>query len=250
MNFNKKTQTVLGISVAAVLAVSLFSVIGVQQTFADDDDRDTKSLKNFLKKFKNNEPHFKTALTSADTVPLVENDFSGKAKAWLIYQDGEIKLKYRLKTNMDMNAGWPQTPEAGDDITKIHLHNNVPGVAGPHVLNVQKAPAQDDGDLVLKPFKGVIRGIWDDGDKNYAAVMDPNTRQGGDSVALTEVDPLTSKVPLAELCKGNIYANVHGTITDDEGNAIGADSGSLRGNLEATDRGEKICKILDKLGVI
>ena len=175
MNFHKKTQTVLGISVAAVLAVSLFSLIGVEQTFADDDDRDTKSLKNFLKKFKNNEPHFKTKLTSANTVPFVDNDFSGNAKAWLIY---------------------------------------------------------------------------DDGDENYAAVMDPNTRQGGDSVALTKVDPLTGKVPLAELCEGNIYANVHGTLTDDEGNAIGADPGSLRGNLEATDRGEKICKILDKLGVI
>ncbi len=236
MNYNRTSKTILGISVAAVLAVSVFSVIGIQEADADG----FKGLKGLLKKTKNNNPHFETQLTNAATVPLVpDKGFSGNAKAWLIYEDGEIKLKYRIKTNMDLNAGWPLTASDVDDITKIHLHNNVPGVAGPHVLNVYKAPAQDDADLVVKPLKGVVKGIWDNGDANDLAPAGPSHN---DSFVFTEVNPLNNKILLAELCEGNIYANVHGT--GDQG------PGALRGNFEATDRGEKICNFLEKKGVI
>ncbi len=50
---------------------------------------------------------------------------------------------------------------------------------------------------------------------------------------------------LGELCEGNIYANIHDTTASGT-----ADSGSLRGNLDPIDKGEKICKVLDKLGLL
>ncbi|MDH3312524.1 MAG: hypothetical protein OEM28_05160 [Nitrosopumilus sp.] len=50
---------------------------------------------------------------------------------------------------------------------------------------------------------------------------------------------------LGKLCEGNIYANIHGTTKSGT-----PASGSLRGNLDPTDKGEKICKVLDKLGLI
>lgn len=225
MNFNRTSQTLLGISVAAILTISVFSVVGVQEADADGFN----GLKGLLKKTKNNEPHFKTDITNANTVPLVpDKGFSGNAKAWLVYEDGEIKLKYRIKTNMDLNPGWALTADDVDDVTKIHLHNAEPGVAGEHVLNVYKAPAQDDDDLVIKPAKGVIRGLWDDNDLSEGLPAGPASEQFSDL--------------LGELCDGNIYANVHGT--GDQG------PGALRGNFEATDRGEKICDFLEKKGII
>jgi len=68
-------------------------------------------------------------LTYTATVPFVENDFSGKAKAWLVFDGGELKLKYWIKSDMDLNPGWAKIPSENDDITKIHLHNQESGVA-------------------------------------------------------------------------------------------------------------------------
>ena len=231
-----QTKTILlAFPLAAILSVSLVSMIEMPQAMADKDDKSSKKFHGLLKKIQHNKPHFETDLTSANTIPLVENDFSGKAKAWLVLDDGKLKLKYWIKTDMDLNPGWAQTPESSDDITKIHLHNNMPGMAGMHVLNVYKAPSQDDDDLVLKPSKGVVKGLWDDADAND--VDNSGTRTGPDSVELSSM--------LGELCEGNIYANIHGTT--DKGDD---DTGSLRGNLDPTDKGEKICKVLDKLGLL
>ncbi|MDH3502857.1 MAG: hypothetical protein OEL69_10210 [Nitrosopumilus sp.] len=40
-----------------------------------------------------------------------------------------MKLKYWIKSDMDLNPGWAKIPSENDNITKIHLHNQESGVA-------------------------------------------------------------------------------------------------------------------------
>lgn len=169
-------------------------------------------------------PHFTAVLSNADTVPLVpDRGFSGRAAARLVLDDDELKLAYSIETDMDLNAGFPVTGASDeDDVTKIHLHSAPPGIAGPHVLNVYKLPAQDDGDLAVRPLQGRVDGLWDDGD------LSDGLPPGPASAPLSDF--------LDELCDGNIYVNVHGT--GDQG------PGALRGNLEPTRRGERVCRAL------
>lgn len=168
--------------------------------------------------------HFRAELENANTVPAVpDRGFSGKASAWLALRKGRLVLHYRIESDMDLNAGFPQSETAEDDVTQIHLHNAPPGIAGPHVLNVYKRPAQDDDDLTLLPNQGLVFGIWDDLDLSEGLAPGPA------SVPFSEV--------LDELCLGNIYVNVHGT--GDQG------AGALRGNLEPTRRGARLCRYLE-----
>ena len=173
--------------------------------------------------------HFVAELTNAETVPLVpDRGFSGTARAWLSFRKNAVVLKYQIDSNMDLNAGFPQTEDEADDVTQIHLHSSPPGIAGPHVLNVYKIPAQDDDDVVVKPNQGVVMGIWDDGD------LSEGLPPGPASVPLSEV--------LDELCLGNVYVNVHGTGDQSPG--------ALRGNLEPTKQGRRFCKFLELKGLI
>jgi len=168
-------------------------------------------------------PHFTAVLSNGDTVPPVPNlGFSGRATARLVLDDHELKLSYRIETDMDLNAGFAQTAGDEDDVTQIHLHSAPPGVAGPHVLNVYKLPAQDDDDLLVEPNRGRVSGLWDDEDLSDGLPPGPASK------------PLSDF--LDALCDGNIYVNVHGT--GDQG------SGALRGNLEVTRRGERVCRAL------
>lgn len=210
-------QRLLEATLAVVSAVLAVTAADVRKSYADDDN---------LSGLFGHRVHFTARLTNGDTVPLVlDRGFSGKAKAWLILHNGELKLRYRLKTDMDLNAGFPQTADVADDVTQIHLHNAPPGVTGPHVLNVYKNPAQDDDDLSVLPNQGIVRGLWDDDDLSEGLPAGPA------SVPLSEV--------VAELCAGNIYANVHGT--GDQG------TGALRGNLEPTRQGERVCRAIERL---
>ena len=118
---------------------------------------------------------------------------------------------------MDISGG--ATSEKSDDVTKLHLHEVHHGA---HVLNVYKAPGQDDDDLVVKPTKGIIKGVWDDGDEDQS--------YGGHNNSET----LTSQ--LKNLCEGNLFTMIHG-----DGGV-----GVLKGSIELTSDGEKICKKLDK----
>ena len=173
--------------------------------------------------------HFTAELSNAETVPLVpDRGFSGTARAWLSFGRDGLVLKYKIESDMDLNAGFPATEDEADDVTQIHLHAAPPGIAGPHVLNVYKAPAQDDDDLLVRPNQGIVMGIWDDED------LSEGLPPGPASVPLSEA--------LAELCDGEVYVNVHGT--GDQG------TGALRGNLEPTRRGRSVCRFLRLKGDI
>lgn len=204
-----QTKTnVLVFSLATILALSAVSVMSLQEADAADNKWKFKKV-----------PSFTATLSTVSSTP---EGFEGTATAkfWLD-KHGEA-LKYRISIeNMDISGG--ATSDTSDDVTKLHLHESHHGA---HVLNVYKAPGEDDNDLVVKPTKGIIKGIWDDRDENQS--------YGGHNNSET----LTSQ--LKNLCEGNLYTMIHG-----DGGV-----GVLRGDIEPTSHGEKICKKLDKKGLL
>lgn len=135
-------------------------------------------------------PDFIAALDSNQTVPFESNDASGFA--FFRFNRNKTKLFYTIVLNdLDLD-GFVTQGSPGDDVTKIHFHNAPRGVVGPHILNVYKLPRQDDSNIVIKPFKGVIKGRWDDSDENL---------NGAPSIKLTDA--------ISILCSGSAYVNVH-----------------------------------------
>jgi len=198
----KKTQAFFAVSIAALLAISAVSVIPLQEAEASGKHKEFEKKSSFT-----------ATLTSVPSTP-VGFDGTATAKFWLA-KDGEA-LKYEISIeNMDISGG--ATADTSDDVTKLHLHE---GHHNAHVLNVYKAPGQDDNNLVVKPTKGIIKGIWDDGDENlsYGGHLNSHT--------------LTSQ--LGELCDGNLFTMIHG-----DGGV-----GVLKGFIEPTSKGEKICSKL------
>jgi hypothetical protein len=199
---------VLVFSLAAILTISAVTGVTLQEAEAVDNKW----------KFKK-QPSFTATL---DTVNPTEG--TATAKFWLD-KDGDA-LKYRISIeNMDISGG--ATSETSDDVTKLHLHE---GTGGAHVLNVYKAPGEDDDDLVVKPTKGIIKGIWDDSDENQT--------YGGHNNSET----LTSQ--LKNLCDGNLFTMIHGN------DGASQQPGVLKGFIESTSHGEKICEKLDKKGLL
>lgn len=197
---------VLVFSLAAILAISAVSVMTLPEAEAASNHW----------KFKN-KPSFTATLAA---VPSTPEGFDGTATAkfWLD-KHGEA-LKYRISIkNMDIAGG--ATSDTADDVTKLHLHE---GTHNAHVLNVYKAPGHDDDDLVVKPTKGIIKGIWDDSDENLTYEDHHNNSQ-------------TFTSQLAELCDGNLFTMIHG-----DGGA-----GVLKGFIMPTSSGEKLCeKLVDE----
>ena len=199
----QNTKAFFAVSIAAIFAISAVSVMSLQEAEASDSHW----------KFKK-QPSFTATL---DTVPSAPVGFNGTATAefWLD-KHGEA-LKYSISIeNMDISG----FGDPSDDVTKLHLHENHNGT---HVLNVYKAPGQDDNDLVVQPTKGIIKGIWDDGDENQS--------YGG------HLNSETFTSQLENLCSGDLFTMIHG-----EGGA-----GVLKGSIDPTSKGLKLCeKIADE----
>jgi len=133
------------------------------------------------------------------------------AKFWLDKNDEALKYKISIE-NMDISG----FGDPSDDVTKLHLHESEHGA---HVLNVYKAPGQDDADLVVKSTKGIIKGIWDDSDENLTYEDHYNNSQ-------------TFTSQLETLCGEGLFTMIHGG------------AGVLKGDIELIKQGEKACKKL------
>jgi len=205
------TKTILGISIAAILAISVVSVSAFPNALAKQESQ----------------PDFVAELQGKQqTVPEERGGGHGKAYFWFTEKDtgdgNEPALTYKIQVSKNLYI--TDAKGNGDLLNKIHLHNNSTGQAGPHVLNIFGLPAEDDIDLVVDANARTFEGIWDDGDKNFDAVGNSN-RQAGDSVSLNDEDPLTGNIPLEELCEGNLYVNIH---------SVKHGPGALRGQITPT----------------
>ena len=219
MNFkNRKIQSLLGISLAAILSVSMLSLV---------DTAEAEGEWKWTPKFW--QPHFTATLADTSDDPENPNAPEGsaaKAKFWLS-PDGSV-LFYKIKTEGLDSTGFVTPSDSSDDITKLHLHLTQPGGhhPNPHVLNVAGAPIQDDNNLVLKPNKGIIRGAWDDGDVTPHGTLGPSGEPIGHHDASKKLSD-----HLENLCDGKLFTMIHG----DGGPGI------LKGDIEPTKRGERLC---------
>jgi hypothetical protein len=194
-------------SLAAILSLSVVIMGEIPQAVADKDDHNDQKKLKFKKKV-----GFISDLVvvNSDVAP---NGAAATAKFWLDKHGEALKYKISIE-NMDISG----FGDPSDDVTKLHIHESYHGA---HVLNVYKAPGQDDDDLVVKPTRGIIKGIWDDGDENQS--------YGGHNNSET----FTSQ--LENLCSGELFVMIHGN----------GGIGVLKGSIEPTRQGERIC---DKLG--
>jgi hypothetical protein len=95
-----------------------------------------------------------------------------------------------------------------NDIIGIHMHLNVPGTVGPHVLNIfglatYGMPAEEDADLVVNYTHQILSGVYDYSD----ATIDPNT-----GAPYFQFFPLTTKIIddwLDDLDAGDLMFAVH-----------------------------------------
>jgi len=185
----KNNNTVLGLSIAAILAISIVSVTALPDAFAKQVPA----------------PDFEAKLQGKQqTVPEERGGGHGKASFWLIEEANEPALQYTIEVSKNLYI--EEAKGTGDLITKIHLHSQDPGVAGPHVLNIFGAPSEDDKHLTVDKDARTFSGIWDDGD---AFDVGSNGRTPNDSVALNDFDTLTGQIPLDGLCDGKLYVNIH-----------------------------------------
>jgi len=195
---SRNGKTVLGLSIAAVMAIFVVSVSTMPDAFAKQEPQ----------------PDFVAKLQGKQqTVPEERGGGHGKASFWLTEVAGEPALQYKIEVSKNLYIEGAKG--TGDLITKIHLHLQDPGTAGPHVLNIFGAPSEDDDHLVVDAKARTFSGTWDDADENFAAVdldgnpNNPHVREGGDSVALNDFDSLTGQIPLDGLCDGKLYVNIH-----------------------------------------
>jgi hypothetical protein len=121
-------------------------------------------------------------------------------------------LSYRLDIsglNLKPNAADRTEP---DDVIGIHMHLNVPGTVGPHVLNIfglatYGMPAEEDADLVVDYANNTLSGVFDYSD----ATIDPTTGE-----PYLQFFPLTTKIIddwLDELHAGDLMFAVHTVAT-------------------------------------
>lgn len=238
-----KTQSLLVVSLAAILSLSLVSIGGIPQAIADKNDDDGDHKEDFKKKFPK-KPHFKTAdcrvasPAIADTVAsqlgiIVNPDgtLDGadcSAKAWFDKKANALKYKITIlgMEVVDVDS------DPLNNIGKMHFHKAAAFVAndpdnpmGPqHILNIFRAPAMDDGNLIIKPIQGIFKGIWDDSD-----AID----RDGDN---DDTFKITDKVTQESLCQGEAFLMVHGQTPE------GGLPGFIKASLQPTDNGEKFCE--------
>ena len=234
---NSKVRTLLAVSLAAILSVSLVAISGFPEAVAAGEKK-----------------HFKTADCRLADPAQKENVETQLGVT--VNPDGTLKgadcvlqasfnkdgtaLKYSIKLK-----GIQLIDSDGDptnDVGKMHIHkaamfvdDNPDNPKGPmHVLNIFREPAMDDRDLVIKAVQQILRGIWDDGDA---------VDREGDHDDTFEV---TSEFIRECICKGELFLMVHGQTVDENG-AVDGKPGFIKASIQPTAAGKAFCD--KKLGV-
>jgi hypothetical protein len=134
-------------------------------------------------------------------------DATGEVFLTLNHAGTELNYTIVLDELLQLKAN-PLERTGPDDIIGIHLHLDVPGTVGPHLLNIfglatYNVPAEEDAELVIDYEHQTLTGKWDLSD----ATRDPVTGE-----LLPQFFPLTSKVItdwIDELNDGELMVAVH-----------------------------------------
>lgn len=177
----KQNKTVLGLSIAAIFAITVIAISAVPDALAKPSG--------------NGQPDLIASLTAEGS-----NDAKGKAMFW--FNDDKTELRYKIVLNK-VDVGSVGEDGTGNDknsgkgleyhVTKLHVHAAPDGVhTGEHLLNVV-GPA-DDADLKIAGH--TFSGVWDDGDMTH-----DHHGHGHNTKKLTS--------QITALCNGDTDVNVH-----------------------------------------
>jgi len=172
----KQNNTVLGLSVAAIFAITIIAISATPTAMAKSDA--------------NGQPDLVATLTAEGS-----NDAKGKALFW--FNDDASELRYKIVLNKVDVGSNGQDKNVGKGleyyVTKLHIHYAPGGVHMPmHLFNII-GPADDNN---LKIAGHTFSGIWDDDDAPGNAEHEHH-----------QTKTLSSQI--AALCNGDTDVNVH-----------------------------------------
>jgi len=221
-----KTSTLLAISIAVILTLSVVAIGEIPQAAADKSDKKDHDKNGFNKDFKelSKKPDFESKncfVTDAATShlsPEAQEALDCSIQAWLDNKRKSLVYKIAI-SGMELIDSDANTQ---DDLYQLHIHKKTGGTSenptGPHVLDVYRGPTFGDADLVVLPVQGELRGIWDDSDH----------------------DPLTANNNIELLCSSQIFSAGHGDVIDHDTHH----AAYIKMVLEPTKEGDKVCKKL------
>ncbi|MDH3677062.1 MAG: hypothetical protein OEQ12_02025 [Nitrosopumilus sp.] len=208
-------RTILGISIAAILAISVASVSVIPDAFA-------------VKPTASHKPDF---VANFDAISDPENEFNGqsfRAMFWVEGEDEGMKIAYKVILNkVDVGEYAEALPNPGQDgnngeglthfLWKLHVHPAPDGVhdASEHYFNIV-GPADDEE---LKIAGNTLTGIWDENDFQNL----PNDDH--ESIAPNTV--------IEEMCNEDTDINIH--LQDDTGESELQIRGQLIPNTDFCD---------------
>ena len=205
----KRNNTVLGLSIAAILTISVIAISAMPTAMAKPDA--------------NGQPDLVAKLTSFDGS---SSDAKGKAMFWFDDDSNPTSIRYQIvlnKIDVNNNSG----KGLDELLTKVHIHFAPNGEHKTmHLYNIL-GPADDldDGKIA----GNTLSGVWDAADISPHWMMPDHVHHS--SKPLTAMNPNGNTI-LENLCTGNTDVNIH---TD-----VGA-SGAIRGIIEANSNA---CTIL------
>ena len=172
----KQNNTVLGLSIAAIFAITIIAISAVPDVLAKPSGT--------------GQPDLIANLTAEGT-----NDAKGKAMFW--FNNDATELRYKIVLNkVDVSfEGEDKNSGKGLEyyVTKLHIHAAPGGEhTGTHLLNI--VGSADENDLNVRGH--TFSGVWDDGDETHD--------HGGHG---HNTKTLTSQVDA--LCNGDTDVNVH-----------------------------------------
>lgn len=196
-----QNYTAFGLSVAAILAVSLSIISVMPEVMANPNA--------------NGKPDLIAKLVSFDGST---SDAKGKAMFWFDDQSDPASIRYQIvlnKIDVNNNSG----KGLDELLTKVHIHYAPNGVHdGMHLYNIL-GPSDDldDGKIT----GNVLSGVWDEEDVDDDWMEAEHMHHS--SKPLSAINPNGNTI-LKNLCTGNTDVNIH---TD-----VGA-SGAIRGVIVA-----------------
>jgi hypothetical protein len=148
---------------------------------------------------------YSAELDNSHTPLSPHHDASGEA--FFTLNSARSELRYSLTIHGLKLKPIAASRTEPDDVAGIHLHLNVPGTIGPHILNIFGWPAEEDADAVFDYEHQSIFGIYDVSD----ASINPATGE-----PYLQNLPLTSKIIydwLDQLDEGKLMLAVHTVAT-------------------------------------
>lgn len=177
----KQNSTVLGLSIAAIFAITVIAISATPTAMAKSDA--------------NGQPDLIATLTASDGF---SSDPKGKAMFWFDDDSDPTSVRYQIVLNkIDVNDN--EGKGLGEELEKVHIHYAPDGIHNAmHLYNIL-GPADDldDGKIA----GNVLSGVWDEAD-----IPVPYTHHT--SKPLTALNPNGNTI-LENLCTGNTDVNVH-----------------------------------------